>query len=74
MLSLGDTIRDQINRDQECAEAAIRLMALRREMVDLLCQRRASGDNDRCPIVEARVTESRRLPSKRPARGVIARR
>ena len=47
MLGLGDTIRDQINRDQDCAEASIRLMALRRDMVDLLEQRRSAGDNDR---------------------------
>jgi hypothetical protein len=76
MLGLGDTIRDQINRDQDCSEASIRLMALRREMVDLVQQRRASGDNDRCPIVEQRLTEDRRLQSKRikPSRGVIVRR
>ena len=46
MLDLGDTIRDQINRDQVCAEASIRLMALRKEMLDLLQQRRAAGGHD----------------------------
>lgn len=76
MLGLGDTIRDQINRDQDCSEASIRLLALRREMVDLLQQRRTAGDNDRCPIIEQRLTESNGLQRKRigPARGVITRR
>jgi hypothetical protein len=76
MLNLEGAIRDQINRDQDCSEASIRLMALRREMVDLLQQRRAAGDNDRCPIVEQRLTGSGPLQARRvrPARGVIARR
>jgi hypothetical protein len=75
MLDLGDTIRDQINRDQDCSEASIRLMALRREMVDLLQQRRAAGDNDRSPIVKLCVAGSNRSQAKRiKARGVIARR
>ena len=75
MLGLEDTIRDEINRDQDCSEASIRLMALRREMVDLLQQRRNAGDNDRCPIVEQRVTDGNRLHGKRigPTRGAISR-
>ena len=76
MLGLEDGIREQINHDQDCSEASIRLMALRREMVDLLQQRRAAGDNDRSPLVEQRLTEGNGLQTKRirPARGAIARR
>jgi hypothetical protein len=76
MLTLEDSIRDQINHDLDCTEASLRLMALRREMVELLQQRKIAGDEDRCPTVEERLKENYRSPVKRnrPLRGRIVRR
>ena len=74
MLAIEDSIRDQINHDLDCTEASLRLMALRREMVELVQQR--TGDDDRCPTVEERLKENYRSPAKRnrPLRGRIVRR
>ncbi len=55
MLDIEDSIRDQINHDLDCTEASLRLMALRREMVELVQQRKIAGDDDRCPTVEERL-------------------
>ena len=72
MLDIEDSIRDQINHDLDCTEASLRLMALRREMVELLQQRKIAGGDDRCPTVEERLKENHRPPAKqiRPLRGV----
>ena len=76
MLDAEDSIRDQINHDLDCTDASLRLMALRREVVDLLQQRKLAGGDDRCPTVEERLKENHRPPVKRkkPLRGVAARR
>jgi hypothetical protein len=76
MLDLEGSIRDQINHDLDCTEASLALMAQRREMVDLLQQRKIAGGDDRCPTVEERLKENYRPQEKRnrPLRGVIVRR
>jgi hypothetical protein len=76
MLNVEGSIRDQINDNLDCTEASLRLMALRREMIDLLQQRKIAGGDDRCPTVEERLKENHRAPVKRnrPLRGVIVRR
>jgi len=65
MLAIEDSIRDEINNDLDCTEASLRLMALRREMVELVQQRKIAGDDDRCPTVEERLKENYRSPAKR---------
>jgi hypothetical protein len=72
MLDAEDSIRDQINHDLDCTEASLRLMALRREMVEL----KIAGGDDRCPTVEERLKENHRPPAKQigPRRGVVVRR
>ena len=76
MLAVESSIRDQINHDLDCTDASLRLMALRREVVDLLQQRKLAGGDDRCPTVEERLKQDHRPPVKRkkPLRGVIGRR
>ena len=76
MLAIEDSIRDQINHDLEALKPRWRLMALRREMVELVQQRKIAGDDDRCPTVEERLKENYRSPVKRnrPLRGRIVRR
>ena len=39
MLDAEGSIRDQINRDLDCTETSIQLMAMRKEMVSLIGQR-----------------------------------
>jgi hypothetical protein len=71
MLDVESSIRALVNRDGDCTEAALRLMAMRTEMVELLQQRKTAGGDDRCPTVEERLKENYRPPDKRikPARG-----
>jgi hypothetical protein len=75
LLDVGDSARDQINRDLDSSEASLRLMALRREMVSLLQHRKIAGDDGRCPTVEERLKENHRRQDKRnkPLRRVIVR-
>ena len=76
MLAVESSIRDQINHDLDCTDASLRLMALRREVVDLLQQRKLAGGDDRCPAVEERLKQDHRslVKRKKPLRGVIGRR
>jgi hypothetical protein len=76
MLDVEDSIRDQINRDLDCTDTSLRLMALRRELVTLLQHRKIAGDDDRCPTVEERLKENHRPQDKRnkSVRGVIVHR
>jgi hypothetical protein len=76
MLDVEVSIRDQVNHDLDCTDASLRLMALRREVVELLQQRKIAGGDDRCPTVEERLKENHRPPEKRnrPLRCRIVRR
>jgi hypothetical protein len=71
MLDVESSIRILVNRDEDCAESATRLMAMRSEMVELLRERKTAGGDDRCPTVEERLKENYRPPEKRtkPVRG-----
>jgi chorismate mutase len=71
MLDVESSIRVLVNKDGDCTESALRLMAMRTEMVELLQQRKAAGGDDRCPTVEERLKENYRAPEKRtnPVRG-----
>ncbi|MBR0693356.1 hypothetical protein [Bradyrhizobium lablabi] len=52
------TIRDQVNRDLDCSEAAGRLMAMRAEVAELVREWRASGGGDRLPTVRERLSRN----------------
>jgi len=71
MLDVESSIRALVNKDEDCAEASLRLMAMRAEMLQLLQQRKTIGGDDRCPTVEERLKENYRTPEKRtkPVRG-----
>ena len=75
MIGVEATMRDQVNRDRDCTEASLRLMAKRAELLVLLGEWKAAGGSDRLPTVEERLTENHRLPEKRqkPARSTAAR-
>jgi hypothetical protein len=55
MLSLGDAIRLQVNRDEDCSETALRLMDMRGKMLALIGQRNALGGYERMLNVEERL-------------------
>ncbi len=61
MLRLEGVMRDQINRDRDCAESASRLMAMRREISMLVAEWRQFGGIADLPTVEERL-KGRRLP------------
>jgi 2C-methyl-D-erythritol 2,4-cyclodiphosphate synthase len=60
MLEVEGSIRDQINRDLDCTESALRLMAMRKEMVSLIGERNALGGRETCPNIAERLRENYR--------------
>jgi hypothetical protein len=74
MLDLEDKIRAQVNRDEECSEISLRLMEMRREMLDLIRQRNAMGGDERMLSVGERLKAEYVQKSRKPLKGVQARR
>ena len=70
MLSAGDNIRKQVNRDEDCAEAAMQLMAMRASMVGLIGERNRLGGAERLLNVDERLKLDVRAVSRKPATGV----
>jgi hypothetical protein len=60
MLRAESLIRDQINRDLDCTETSLRLMAMRRQMVSLILDRDALGGREECPSIAERLRENYR--------------
>lgn len=52
------TVRDQVNRDVDCSEASLRLMAMRAEVAELIGRWRAAGGSDRLPTVRERLSRT----------------
>jgi hypothetical protein len=74
MLTLGEAIRKQINRDEDCSQASLRLMAMRRELVALTTQRDALGGHERLLDVEERLKADYRATNRKPLKGALGRR
>jgi hypothetical protein len=74
MAELEGSIRSQIKHDLDCAESAMRLMAMRQELAALIGDWKAAGGGDRLPTVEARPKENRRSPEKSEKLRIVARR
>src|ERR1700748_2947561 len=66
MLDLSGAIRAQMGRDEDCCNAALRLMAMRREMLALIDRRNAMGGREECPSVRPFKQEPRSLGNQRP--------
>ena len=64
MLDAEGSIRDQINRDMDCTETSVQLMAMRKEMVCLIGQRDALGGWEQCPNIAERLRENYRSTRK----------
>jgi hypothetical protein len=55
ILAAEDIIRKQINRDEECSEASLRLMAMRTTMLNLIGERNSLGGSERLLDVEEQL-------------------
>ena len=73
MLSAEDNIRKQLNRDEDCSEAATRLMAMRATMVGLIGERNRLGGEERLLNVDERLKLDARAVSRKPAIGALER-
>jgi len=74
MLATEDIIRKQINRDEDCTEAALRLMAMRTTLIGLIGERNSMGGGERLLDVEERLKAEYRAASRKPLKGALGRR
>jgi hypothetical protein len=74
MLREEDAIRQQVNRDEDCTEAALRLMAMRGSMLGLIAERDKLGGSERLLDVEERLKADYRAVSRKPLKGALGRR
>jgi hypothetical protein len=68
MLSAEDNIRKQVNRNEDCSEAAVHLMAMRVVMLGLIGERNRLGGEERLLNVDERLKLDVRA-SRKPANG-----
>ena len=73
MLSAEDNIRKRVNRDEECSEASVHLMAMRVVMLGLISERNRLGGEERLLNVDERLKLDVRAVSRKPANGAPAR-
>ena len=69
MLSAEDNIRKQVNRDEDCSEAAVHLMSMRVVMLGLIGERNRLGGEERLLNVDERLKLDVRAASRKPANG-----
>jgi hypothetical protein len=68
MLRVEDAIREQVNHDQDCTNAAQRVMAMRATMTALIKEWTHLGGIAHLPTVEERLKEKRGPSTKARAR------
>ena len=73
MLGAEDNIRKQVNRDEDCSEAAVHLMAMRVVMLGLIGERNRLGGEERLLNVDERLKLDVRAASRKPSNGAPAR-
>lgn len=73
MLAAEDNIRKQVNRDEDCSEAAAHLMAMRVAMLGLIGERNRLGGAERLLDVEERLKLDCRTVGRKPANGALKR-
>ena len=69
MLGAEDNIRKQVNRDEDCSEAAVHLMSMRVVMLGLIGERNRLGGEERLLNVDERLKLDVRAASRRPSNG-----
>ena len=70
MLGTEDNIRQQVNRDEDCAAAAVRLMSMRGAMLGLIRERNRLGGEERLLNVDERLKLDVRAAARKPANGM----
>lgn len=65
MLRAEDVIRDQVNRDQDCTEAALRVLTMRARMTAIVHEWKLLGGLAHLPTVEERLKEKRGVQTRR---------
>jgi hypothetical protein len=71
MLAAEDLMRKQINRDEDCTEVSLRLMAMRTTMRCLIGERDSLGGSERLLDVEEQL---KTMASRKPSKGALGRR
>jgi len=69
MLGAEDNIRKQVNRDEDCSEAAVHLMSMRVVMLGLIGERNRLGGEERLLNVDERLKLDVRAAGRRPSNG-----
>ena len=69
MLSAEDNIRKQVNRAEDCSEAALHLMAMRVVMLGLIGERNRLGGEERLLNVDERLKLDVRAAGRKPTNG-----
>jgi hypothetical protein len=64
MVRAEDAMHGQIKRDLNCTESALRLMALRSEMVALVAEWKAAGGSEPLPTIQERLSANNRSVQK----------
>src|SRR3954466_6939538 len=73
MLGAEDNIRKQVNRGEDCSEAAVHLMSMRVVMLGLISERNRLGGEERLLNVDERLKLELRAASRKPSNGVPGR-
>ena len=73
MLRAEDNIRKQVNRDEDCSEAAVHLMSMRVVMLGLIGERNRLGGEERLLNVDERLKLDVRAASRKPSNGAPVR-
>lgn len=74
MLSAEETIRKQVNQDEECSAASMQLMAMRVVMLGLISERNRLGGEERLLNVDERLKVDYRAAGSKPLKGALGRR
>lgn len=72
MLVSEESIRQQVNRDEDCSAAAVRLMSMRGAMLGLIRERNRLGGEERLLNVDERLKLDVRAAGRKPANGMPA--
>ncbi|WP_038976328.1 hypothetical protein [Bradyrhizobium japonicum] len=74
MLCAEDSIRKQVNREEDCSQASTQLMAMRVVMLGLISERNRLGGEERLLNVDERLKMEYRAVSRKPSKGALGRR
>jgi len=74
MLDAENTVRQQINRNEDCAEASMQVMAMRVVMLGLISERNRLGGEERLLNVDERLKLDCRAVGRGPLKGARGRR